>query len=460
MRPHKNILLILMSIISLCFSVNSVSGQNCRNFGFENDSDLIHFNGNIGQSDLASKEGIKSLIIKDAQPGHDQEVEASVISNDGPGVIKFFWGKRGGYAKFFKLSFYFDNKYIDECKNTNDLGSTKFYYKVQDDGKTIHTMKWVLNYKESGYAGAPPTIPPTADALIDGLELCNMRFQDQLEEENTTGIGGKEVVETSKIQYLQNISTTDIHPEENNTTNIMETKVIEILKIEPDSDRDLQGNINMIKEMQGKGNNTIKRLILSPGNYSLKDSLTLDGLNDLSIECENYEEGNLASIINTSLNKTKIIIANCNNVDIKGLKTDSGISGIYLIRSYTCEISNNIIINCNKSGILLENSTGNNINNNKIDSTINHSTGISLLNSSSNDINLNSITVDNSCYTIIFESKDNNITDDNNFGLINVFNKFYQICVDSEGFKELQNNKDCSRRIVCVNNNIFEKSAI
>gem|GEM_PF-3917222 len=456
-----------MCIILLCFSVNSVLGQNCRNFGFEKDSDLMHFNGNIGQSDLASKEGSNSLRIKDAQPGHDQEVEASVISNDGPGVIKFFWEKSGDYAKFFKLSFYFDDKYIDECKNINDLGSTKLYYKVQDDGKTIHTMKWVLNYKERGYAGAPPTIPPTADAFIDGLELCNMRFQDEPEENNTTKIVETEIVETSKIHSPQNILKAEPDSEENNTTKIMEMNVVEtsathtpsnFIKVEPDSDRNLQEIIDMIKEMQSKGNYTIKRLILSPSNYKyeLKDSLILEGLKDLSIECEDYANGNLAKFDISTINAT-IVLRNCTNVDINGLKIDDGKCGIYLERSYVCEISNNVISNT-KCGIALKDSNDNYIENNRINSGLDRSTGVNLLNSSSNNIKSNSISVDNECYSIKSSSNGNYILDGNPNGLISVFGKAYEICPKEKGFKEVNSRRDCLKKINCIGDNIFEKS--
>ncbi|MFA6372615.1 MAG: hypothetical protein WCW68_08320, partial [Methanothrix sp.] len=221
MREHKEIrllMLILICSILLYYSINSVLGQDCKNFGFEKDSDLMHFNGNIEQSNLASKDGSNSLGIKDAQPGRDVEVKASIVSDDRPGVIKFFWNKSGNFAKFFKLSFYFDDKFIDDCENINDWGSTKFYYKVPDDGKTLHTMKWVLNYEVRGYAGAPPTVPPTANAFIDGLEMCNTRFQDEPEENDTTPIVVAKVVEIPIIQSPP-----------------------DFIKIEPDSDRDLQG---------------------------------------------------------------------------------------------------------------------------------------------------------------------------------------------------------------------------
>jgi len=406
-------------------------GQDCKAFGFENESDSLHFFGDFEPNYADSIDGKSSIRILDSNPDLVREVSASVVFEKDIGSVTFFWKKNGNFPTFFDLSFYFDDKFVTTCNNNDDWGALPFFRNFKNDGRSSHTLKWVLKHGGKDYVG----VPPTSDAFIDGLELCGLRFQD-----------GPEL---------------NIAKDDNEAEVIQESTPRNFLKIDQDSclGLDLNEIIDIIKEKQNEGNYTIKTLILAPGEYSLNDSWTLKGLKDLSIECENYEEGDLATI-DISSERIKIIIENCTNVDIKGLEIEGGICGIYLNKSNGCEISKNVITDTIKCGIALEDSNEQNIENNKIESNIDRSIGINLLNASSNNLARNSISVDNECYNIKFRSKNNNFLDNNPNGLISVFDKVYEICIESKGFKEIDSNKDCSRKIICDKNNIFKKDEI
>lgn len=428
-RNNLQVIIILACSVLLFHLIDFASCQDCRDFRFEKSVDTLYFSGDFEPSNSEANEGENSIRILEADPDNKREVSSSIEFNSSSGSIMFFWKRNGTYANFFDLSFYFDDKFIDKCNNINNWGNKKFFHQFQSDGKSSHTIKWVLKHGDKNYVGTPPT----SDAFIDGFEMCNIRF---------------------KGETFEGEPFTTVEQETNDTSSLYVVK--DYIKLDQDNDRNLQESTDMIKMMQNNGNYTIKTLILTPREYSLNNRWNLEGLKDLSIECENYEDGNLA-IINISSEDLYLNIENCTNVDIKGLEINNGLCGIYLNKSNKCEISKNKIIDSAKCGIALDGSSENIIKNNKISSRIDRSTGINLINASLNEIQGNSISVDNECYNIKFESKENNIIDNNSNGLISIFEKVYEICNNNGGFKERDRNEDCSIEKVCDNNNRLKR---
>jgi parallel beta-helix repeat protein len=433
MRGHnKNVLVIIIFIC--CFFLISLTNpalsQECKIIGFEKNVDAFYFNGNDFEqpSNLDFKNGGNSMRVLKAEPNHKRVVSSSIVLNRSSGLIGLYWKKNGSNAKYFDLSLYYDDQFIAKCDNNNDWGR-KIFYKLENNKNKTHTIKWVLEHGGTDYIGEPFGTPPTADAFIDDLELCDIRFEiDELE---SSGIVEVQLPQSS-----------------NNSMHLFQ-----------DTNISIQDAIDLIKDMQNGGNYTIKTLILSPGEYNLNNTLNIIRLKDISIECENYKSGG-HSIIHISAETAKINIENCTNVDIRGLDLDGGMYGIYLNNSSKCEIMNNLIKNFYTSGVVLDNSSENIIKSSEIKSYLDSAIGIQLLNSSSNGIEKNDISVYKECYNLKFESRDNNVIDGNPSGLIFVLGKIYEICINNAGFKEYNHRARCNSMVVLDKNNTFTRWGI
>jgi parallel beta-helix repeat protein len=409
-RPNKNsqIILILIFVPALLYLVNLALSQECSNIGFEKNEDALSFNGSSDfdvPSPLDHKIGNNSMRILEAKPNHKRVVSRSIILNGSSGLLSFYWKKNGSYANYFNLSLYYDDQLIAECHNDNDWG-TKVSRKLDDNKNESHTIKWVLQHGGKAYAKGPFGTPPTADAFIDDLDLCNIKIEKE-----------KHIVKTN-------------------------SNVLEILNV--DEYPTLQDAIDKVKKMQTDGDYTIKTLIISSSKeYSLNNTLNLTGLVNLSIECDSYPFGNHA-VLRIPSGKTRINITKCDKINIRGLDLRGGVYGIYLNRSSECEISSNIIADFNEVGILLFNSTNNTIEQNEIKSQSREFIGIQLLNSSLNRLEKNRIFGKPiEYYDLKFDSMFNEILDNNPLGLIYLINKTYEICENNKGFREYKSNKNC-----------------
>jgi hypothetical protein len=166
---------LVVLLIIVHFSISSGFGQRCRTYGFEDDSFIRYFDGDDFDISQKHYDGNQSMLIKEASPGNATEVTADVLCEEDSGLVRFFWRKDGVYADKFKLDFYIDdNKSKGECKNIREWGQIPFLRKL--DGKTSHTLKWILRHDDSmEHIGTP-----TANASIDRLELCGCRFEGEI----------------------------------------------------------------------------------------------------------------------------------------------------------------------------------------------------------------------------------------------------------------------------------------
>jgi parallel beta-helix repeat protein len=106
-----------------------------------------------------------------------------------------------------------------------------------------------------------------------------------------------------------------------------------------------------------------KILLLENGTYN--DSLVI---NEKNIKIKSKK--NLGAVLNARGNNTGILIDNTNGVSIEDIKLEDCKCGIIIYNSNDCAIKGNDIINKNKPGIFVDNSSDNMILNNTIKSEI------------------------------------------------------------------------------------------
>ena len=109
-----------MLIVS--FIGSNASAMECEYIGFDVDNLwLRNFHGDVNPTTSDHKDTEGSLLIKDATPDSTKEVTASVviIESEFPS-IGFWWKKSDKNGVFFNLSFYVDDKFIEEYNGGSD----------------------------------------------------------------------------------------------------------------------------------------------------------------------------------------------------------------------------------------------------------------------------------------------------------------------------------------------------
>lgn len=322
---------MLLSLLGLGMS------ETCETIGFDinNTSSIKYFDGNKNLAPIGYDGLEGSLILKDATPLLSREVVTSVVVDSETPSFEFWWKINETNGVFFNLKFYIDNNLVEQCKNFN--WDVVAFSDFESETNKSHMLKWVLEYN--------PDVPylersPKGSAYIDELRLCGLHFEKDKSRDF--------------VAISQNI-TTPIIPVQSNGTIPYYVRPLtifnELVYISPCNEiLNNSDNLSTISEVP-KG----QTICLSEGDYN--GMINISNLSDVVINSRILNE---AQLIGNS-NKCNIILYKCNNVTISGLRLIDGMIGIWLQNSSNCRILNNIITVGGGAGILLNQSSSNNI---------------------------------------------------------------------------------------------------
>lgn len=167
--------------------------------------------------------------------------------------------------------------------------------------------------------------------------------------------------------------------------------------------------------LSNSGRNTLLNNRMSSNTYNFKDSGTLQNEIDTSNTVEGksiyYLCGKSDLEIGSSSNAGTVYCIDCNNITVKDLVLKNNLKGIFFYNTDNSRILNNIVQN-NFDGIYLEASSGNVLDGNAVNKSVNN--GVSLSGSASNTVINNTIT-ENGVSGIGFGSSGNNLICNNYF---------------------------------------------
>jgi len=340
--------------------------QRCKEFGFENDTILKYFKGGFKPSIEDHEEGNSSLMIRHAKPDSRKVVTTSLfISGDSP-RLKYWWKIDGPNTEFFKLSLFIDDKFVENY-DYNGNWEEEFFQDFPKNGKSFFILKWVLEYNQDiSYLD----VIPTADAFIDGLELCDLGFENQSTED------AQPILKNDDLKYLVENS---------------KSKMLDLME-EHDGMIEIAGVKNKILKSNAKA-----------------------GL-----------RGN-----GTGFN---LILNHCYNVTIEDLYFDGSTFGLCLKDCNNCKIINNKICFSEGWGIVINDSSiGNIISDNQLIRKLNSTLPIFVLeNSNNNNIERNSILKDDGYSYVLSKGLDNTISISNEARILYNEND-YLACPNSTG---------------------------
>lgn len=168
--------------------------------------------------------------------------------------------------------------------------------------------------------------------------------------------------------------------------------------------------------------NTLLNNRMSSNSYNFKDSGTLRNEIDISNTVEGKPIYYLCSKsdmeIDSSSNAGTVYCINCNNITVKNLILKNNLKGISFYNTGNSRILNNIV-QSNFDGIYLEASSGNVLDGNTVNKSVNN--GLSLSGSASNTVTTNTIT-DNGVSGISLSSSGDNLIYNNYFNNANNVN--------------------------------------